>query len=106
MFELAFGQTPAKQAGTPQGNPIIGLLPIILIFVVLYFLMILPQQRRQKKHMEMITSLKKGDRIVTSSGIFGIITNVKEQSFMVKIAENVEIELDKGSISHKIGGSQ
>jgi len=104
MFELAFGQTPAKPAA--QGNPIIGLLPIILIFVVLYFLMILPQQRRQKKHMEMITNLKKGDRIVTGAGIFGIITNVKEHSFMVKIAEGVEIELDKGSVSNKIGGTQ
>ena len=105
MFELAFGQT-AKPAGSPQGNPIIGLLPIILIFVVLYFLMILPQQRRQKKHLEMIANLKKGDRIVTSSGIFGIITNIKEHSFMVKIAEGVEIELDKGSISSKVGASQ
>jgi preprotein translocase subunit YajC len=103
MFELAFGQTQAKPAG---GNPIIGLLPIILIFVVLYFLMILPQQRKQKKHMGMITNLKKGDRIVASSGIYGIITNVKEGSFMVKIAENVEIEMDKGSVSHKIGGTQ
>jgi preprotein translocase subunit YajC len=105
MFELAFGQTQAKPAGA-QGNPIIGLLPIILIFVVLYFLMILPQQRRQKKHLEMITNLKKGDRVVTGSGIYGIITNVKENSFMVKIAENVEIEMDKSSVSHKIGGSQ
>jgi preprotein translocase subunit YajC len=104
MFDLAFGQTPAaKPAG---GNPIVGLLPIILIFVVLYFLMILPQQRRQKKHVEMITGLKKGDRIVTGAGIYGIITNVKENTLMVKIAENVEIELDKGSISHKIGATQ
>jgi preprotein translocase subunit YajC len=103
MFELAFGQTQAKSAG---GNPIIGLLPIILIFVVLYFLMILPQQRRQKKHVEMVTNLKKGDRIVTGAGIYGIITNVKDNTLMVKIAENVEIEMDKGSISHKIGTSQ
>jgi len=103
MFELAFAQDKPA-AAAPQGNPIIGLLPIILIFVVLYFLMILPQQRRQKKHLQMITNLKKGDRVITSSGIHGIITNVKENSFMVKIAENVEIEVDKGSISHKVGG--
>ncbi len=104
MLELAFGQS--KQPTTPANNPIVGLLPIILIFVVLYFLMILPQQRRQKKHLEMISSLKKGDRIVTTSGIYGIITNVKENSFLVKIADNVEIELEKGSISHKIGANQ
>jgi|UniRef100_A0A7C6EBX5 preprotein translocase subunit YajC len=104
MFELAFGQTAKPAQGSPS-NPIVGLLPIILIFVVLYFLMILPQQRRQKKHLEMINALKKGDRIVTASGIYGIITNVKDNSFMVKIADNVEIELDKGSVSHKIGAS-
>lgn len=104
MLELAFGQT-GTTSGKPSSNPIISLLPIILIFVVLYFLMILPQQRRQKKHLEMIANLKKGDRIVTSSGIYGIITNVKENSFMVKIADSVEIELDKGSVSHKIGVS-
>lgn len=101
MFEFAFGQ-PAKPASSPPSNPIVGLLPIVLIFVVLYFLMILPQQRRQRKHLEMISSLKKGDRIVTSSGIYGIITNVKDNSFLVKIADNVEIELDKGSVSHRI----
>jgi preprotein translocase subunit YajC len=105
MFELAFGQAAKPAASTPQGNPLVGLLPIILIFVVLYFLMILPQQRRQKKHQAMVTNLKKGDRVVTSSGIYGIITNIKDNSLMVKIAENVEIELEKGSISYKIGTS-
>ncbi|MDH5683547.1 MAG: preprotein translocase subunit YajC [candidate division WOR-3 bacterium] len=51
----------------------------------------------------MVTNLKKGDRIVTSAGIHGIITNVRENTFVVKIADNVEIELEKGSISYKIG---
>ncbi|MCX7785657.1 MAG: preprotein translocase subunit YajC [candidate division WOR-3 bacterium] len=90
------GQTPSG------GNPIIGFLPIILIIVILYFLMILPQQRRQKKHAQMLAELKRGDRVVLSSGIYGVITNVKERTFMVKIAENAEIEIEKTSIAYKL----
>jgi len=101
MINLAFAQSAAQPS--KGGNPIIGFLPIILIIVILYFLMILPQQRRQKKHNQMITELKKGDRIVISGGIYGIITNTKERTFMVKIAENTEIEIDKTSIAYKVG---
>ena len=108
MFGTAFAQTPAPAAPAAGGglNSILGFLPIILIFAVLYFLMILPQQRRQKKHQQMLGALKRGDRIVLSSGIHGIITNVKEATFMVKVAEGTEIELDKGSVSYKFGAQQ
>jgi len=108
MFSLALAQeAAAKPAPTGGGmNSLLGFLPIILIFVVLYFLMILPQQRRQKKHQQMLGALKRGDRIVLSSGIHGIITNVKEATFMVKVAEGTEIELDKGSVSYKFGAQQ
>ncbi|MEO0075289.1 MAG: preprotein translocase subunit YajC [candidate division WOR-3 bacterium] len=97
MFNLAYGQTQGS-----GGNPIIGFLPIILIIVILYFLMILPQQRRQKKHNQMIAELKKGDRIVIAGGIYGIISNVKERTFMVKISENTEIEIEKTSVAYKL----
>lgn len=98
MINFAYAQGASKTGG----NPLIGFLPIVLIIVILYFLMILPQQRRQKKHSQMLTELKKGDRIVISGGIYGIITNVKDKTFMVKIAENTEIEIDKTSIAYKI----
>jgi preprotein translocase subunit YajC len=101
MINLAFAQA-AAQTGR-SGSPIIGFLPIILIIVILYFLMILPQQRRQKKHDQMVHELKKGDRVVISGGIYGIITNTKERTFMVKIADNTEIEIDKTSIAYRIG---
>ncbi len=64
--------------------------------------MILPQQRRQKKHAQMLAELKKGDRVVLSSGIYGVITNVKDRTFMVKIAENAEIEIEKTSVAYKL----
>lgn len=92
----------AQGSPTTGSNPLIGFLPIILIIVILYFLMILPQQRRQKKHNQMLNEIKKGDRIVLSGGIYGIITNVKERTFMVKVAENTEIEIEKTSIAHKL----
>lgn len=116
MFGLAFGQTPASSGSTPgtpttpaTGGPLgslLGFLPIVLIFAVLYFLMILPQQRRQKKHQQMLAAIKRGDRVVLSSGIHGIVTNVREHTFLIKIAENTEIEADKGAVSFKFGAEQ
>lgn len=107
MIEIAFAQTGTGTAPQPSGGlGMLGsLLPLILIFVVLYFLMILPQQRRQKKHQQMIASLKKGDRVVFASGILGVITNVKENTFMVKVSEGTEIEVEKGAIAYKLGSS-
>jgi preprotein translocase subunit YajC len=99
MINFAYAQTAQPAGGS---NPLIGFLPIILIIVILYFLMILPQQRRQKKHNQMLTELKKGDRVVIASGIYGIITNVKERTFMVKVSENTEIEIEKSSIAYKL----
>ena len=91
-----------------QGNPIMGLLPLVLIFVVFYFLLILPQQRKQKKHRQLLTELQKGDRVVTSSGIRGTIANVKDDTITLLIADGVKIELEKGHVVNKIipGGSQ
>ncbi len=105
MLETALAQNTSPTP-TNGGMGFIGsILPLLLIFVVLYFLIILPQQRRQKKHQEMIASLKKGDRVVFASGIFGVITNVKDNTFLVKIAENTEVEVEKGAIAYKIGSS-
>ncbi len=105
MFGTAFAQTPAPAAPAAGGglNSVLGFLPIILIFAVLYFLMILPQQRRQKKHTQMIEQIKRGDRVVLGAGIHGIVSNVKEQTFLVKVAEDTELEVDKSAVSYKFG---
>jgi preprotein translocase subunit YajC len=107
VLSIAFAQgSPAPAAPAAGGglNSLLGFLPIILIFVVLYFLMILPQQRKQKKHQQMLTALKRGDRVVLGSGIHGIISNVKDDTFLVKIAEGTEIEVDKAAVSYRFGG--
>ncbi len=92
MLLYLFGQS------NQQSNPLIGLLPLILIFVVFYFLLILPQQRRQKQHQKLLNELKKGDRVITSSGIYGTIVNVKNHSVILLIADGVKVEMEKGHI--------
>jgi len=112
MFGTAFAQTPtptpapAAPAAGGGMSSILGFLPIILIFAVLYFLMILPQQRRQKKHAQMLEQIKRGDRVVLGSGIHGIVSNVKEHTFLVKVAENTELEVDKSAVSYKFGAEK
>jgi len=74
------------------------LLPIVLIFVVFYFMLIRPQQRKQKEMKQMLDNLKSGDKIVTSGGILGTVTNVKEKTVVVRIADNVKVEMLRSAI--------
>jgi preprotein translocase subunit YajC len=76
-----------------------GLIPIILMFVIFYFLLIRPQQKRTKEHREMIANLKKGDRIVTSGGLFGRITGMDEATLTVEIADKVRVKLARGNVA-------
>ena len=92
-----FAQTAAP-AATPQGNPLFGFLPMILLFAAMYFFMIAPQRKKQKEHEKMLKSLESGDEIVTTGGIFGTITNVKEDRFVVRVADNTKIEVGKGFV--------
>lgn len=85
--------------GSKGGNPLISLLPIILIFVVFYLLLIYPKQREQKKRMEMLSKLKKGDEVITSAGIHGRVVGVMDGIVVLKIAENVKIEVEKSHIT-------
>ena len=95
-------QQMCEQSGQQKGNPLLSLLPLVLIFVVFYFLLILPQQRRQKKHQKLLEALDKGDRVITSSGIHGTIANVKERTVMIVISDGVKIEVEKSHISGKL----
>lgn len=74
-------------------------MPIILLFAAMYFLMIAPQRKKQKAHEKMLSELKTGDEVVTNGGIFGQITNVKDDRFVVRIAENTKIEIGKSFIT-------
>jgi preprotein translocase subunit YajC len=76
-------------------------LPLVLLFAGMWFLVIAPQRKRQKAHDKMLTELQTGDAIVTSGGIHGTITNVKDDIFVVRIADNVKIELTKNSVGSR-----
>lgn len=90
----------AQAAPAPAAPSLFGgLMPIILLFAAMYFLMIAPQRKKQKAHDKMLSELKTGDEVVTNGGIFGQITNVKEDRFVVRIADNTKIEIGKSFIS-------
>jgi len=74
-------------------------VPIILIFGIFYFLLIKPQQDKQKQHVKMVSELKKNDEVVTAGGIHGVVINVKDTSVVVKVDDNVKIDVEKTHIS-------
>jgi len=80
-------------------NPLVNLLPLILIFVIFYFLLIKPQKQREKDHQKMLSNLVKNDDVVTSGGIHGTVVNVKDKTAIIRVDENVRLEVEKGCIA-------
>ena len=91
------------QTGSPPAVPGGGIgsffVPLIFIFIIMYFVMIRPQKKRQEQQQKLMAGLKTGDRVVTNAGIHGLISNVKENTVLVKVADNVKIEMEKSAIS-------
>lgn len=80
-------------------SPILQFLPLIFLFVVFYFLLIRPQQKKQKEHADMVSKLEKNDEIVTTGGIHATVMSVGESTASIRIADNVKIEVEKSSIA-------
>ncbi len=101
MFDsIAWALGPAPQGGAGGGaQSLANFLPLIIIFAIFYFLLIRPQQKKAKQHREMINALKKGDKVITSGGIYGVVDSVGNGTITVKIAENVKIKLGKAYIA-------
>ncbi len=95
--------TQAPPDGPPAPPPQPGILemfmPMVFMFAIFYFLLIRPQQKKQREHQKLIESVKTGDKVVTNSGIHGLVANVKERTIMLKVADNVKIELDRAAIA-------
>jgi preprotein translocase subunit YajC len=89
----------AQPGGEGGGSPLSMLIPILGMLAIFYFLLIRPQQKRQKETKTMIGALKSGDRVLTTSGIYGTIAGVKDNSFILKIADNVKVEVLKSAVS-------
>jgi preprotein translocase subunit YajC len=91
--------SPAFAQAAPSGDPgYIGLLPIVLMFVLLYFLMIRPQMKRAKEQKQMVEALQKGDEVVTAGGVVGRITKLGDAYISLEIAPNTEINVQKGAV--------
>jgi len=89
----------AASAANPTPSPIAQFAPLIFIGVIFYFLLIRPQQKQRKEQQKLIEALKTGDKVVTSAGIHGLIANVKEKTVLLKVADNVKIEIDKAAVA-------
>ena len=99
MISIAFAMGQGGAAGgAPQGG-FTAFIPLIIMFAIFYFLLIRPQQKKNKEHREMISTLKKGDRVVTSGGIYGKITSTDETTLTLEIADRVRIKINRGNIA-------
>lgn len=99
FISSAFAQTaPAAAAGGDMQSSLMSMLPLVLMFVVLYFVMIRPQMKKQKEHRSMIDSLGKGDEVATVGGVLGKITKISESSLSLEVANGVEIQLQRSAV--------
>ncbi|MBI2067781.1 MAG: preprotein translocase subunit YajC [Deltaproteobacteria bacterium] len=90
--------SPVSQA-TPPGGSLMTFLPLILVFFVFYFLILRPQSKQRKKHQELINNLKKGDEVVTLSGIHGKVANLVDSIVHLEVSENVRLKMDKHQVA-------
>ena len=92
----------AQVAPSTQTSPVFAFLPLVLMFVVFYFLLIRPQQKRQKELQQMIQDIKKGDRIVTSGGVIGVIAGIQDDYVILKVGDaETKMEILKSAITGK-----
>ena len=96
-MDLAYAMGP--QPGGGGGSSLMNFLPIILIFVVFYFLLIRPQQRRAKEHRNVLSNLKVGDQVLTSGGVYGRITGLRDDFVTVEISDKVRVKVSRGHIA-------
>ncbi len=97
----------AAPAAAPEQPPaLFQFAPLIIIAILFYFLLIRPQQKKQKDHQKLVAAVKTGDKVVTNAGIHGIVSNVKETTLLLKVADNVKIEMDKAAVAAVVKASE
>ena len=97
METLAYAADAAQGGATGSGLGSM-LFPLVLMFVIFYFLLIRPQQKKQKEHRNMLQNLKKGDKVITSGGLYGIVVKVTEKDVVLEVAEKVNLRFTVGAI--------
>jgi len=103
MIDFAYAQA-APGAGGP--GPLMTVFPFILIFVIMYFMVIRPQQKKSKEHQEMLNKIKKNDEVMTSGGIYGKVVDLKETVVTLEVAPNVRIRVHRPQISAVISADK
>ena len=98
---MNFANLTAMSQSGEGGSSLAGMIPFVLIIFIIYFMMIRPQSKKAKQHSQMLAELKKGDKIVTIGGVFGVILEVREKTFLVKVSNNTDMEFLKSSIAEK-----
>jgi preprotein translocase subunit YajC len=99
MTNFAYLFLVAQPAGTAgQSNPLVTFLPLILVFVVFYFFMIRPQMKKQKEMNEYRNSLKRGDKVITTGGIYGRVHEVRDNYVMVDVGGDIKLKVDKNAL--------
>ena len=99
MWAIALASNGEATAPAGLGGIFGALMPLMLIFVIFYFLLILPQRKKQKAHTEMVKSLKNGDKVITTGGIYGAITRLKGNYVEIEIANQVKIRVQRSCVS-------
>ena len=103
MSEMIFSAWPLLMAPAPtdgsQPPAWVQLLPLVILFVLMYFVLLRPQMKRQKEQEKLISSVKSGDRVVAAGGIYGTVTNIKDAVVVLKVADNVKIEVQRSTIT-------
>jgi preprotein translocase subunit YajC len=100
LIDIAYAMSQTGDVGGGgQAGGFGSLVPLILMFAIFYFLLIRPQQKRSKEHRAMIDNLKKGDRIITSGGLYGRITAVNENTLTVEIADKVRVKVVRSNVA-------
>jgi preprotein translocase subunit YajC len=99
MFDLAYAMGTGGTGGGGQSGGLGAFLPLIIIFAIFYFLLIRPQQKKAKQHKQVLAALKKGDKVVSSGGLHGIITGLSDDVVTVEISPKVRVKITRGSIS-------
>lgn len=100
-MDIAFAMGQSGGAAAPGGGGLLGtpLVPIILMLAIMWFFLIRPQQKKQKEHRAMISNLKKGDRIITTGGLYGRITGVSDNALTLEIADKVRVKISRGYVA-------
>lgn len=99
-MNIAYAES-LSQTAAGQPSAILNFIPMILIFVIFYFLLIRPQQKQQREQKQMLQNLQKNDEVITTGGLHGTIVGIKEKTFLVRISDDVKVEIEKNAVTQK-----